>query len=143
MIEFNKFTLSSDPQWIFYEFDSIIIGKNEVDGSKLQISSAYNHPTYFFEEHKDGLFIAKQFASIEDTSDIEYKILIDSESKVGAINSGTNNGIETYFYILNNGNGTVAVLQNGPTEGPAINAIGSMLSTIKYYTRKSVADKKA
>ena len=143
MIEFKSFTLSSDQKWKFTEFDSIIIGKHDIDGAKIQISSAYNHPTYFFKEHKEGLFVAKQFARLGEKDDIEAEVLIDNECKVGAIDVGNKNNNEIYFYVLKDGNATVAVLQNSAATESIKNSISAMLSTISYSTPKVVSGENA
>ncbi len=137
MIKFKCFTLSAGSEWKFTEFDSIIIGKHELDGTTIQISSAYNHPVYFYKEHEEGLFVAKQFASLEKRKYIQSKVLVDNEYKIGAIDVDNDNTQETFFYVLNNGNATVAVLQNS-TASQKHNIV-SMLSTIEYHKQKKVS----
>ena len=142
MINFNKFNLSPGIDWKFFEFRSIIIGEHKADGLRLQLSSAYNHPTYYFKEHKDGLFIAKQFASAVDEA-INHKVLVDNEYKIGCIDVKKIGKNETYFYTLHKGDATVSVLQGGNNTEEEKSKIASILSTIKYNTVKEVANSNA
>ncbi|MCW8918474.1 MAG: hypothetical protein OQL08_06630 [Gammaproteobacteria bacterium] len=141
MIEFKHFTISSDPEWKFMEFKSIVIGKHEVNGSKLQLSSAYNHPTFYFKTHKEGLFVAKQFAKVNE--EVKSDVLIDNGCKIGCIDKSTSNSIETYFYIIKDGNVVVSVLQGGTSTKEEKDIIASMLSTINYKSIKCVASENA
>ena len=141
MIEFKHITITPGPEWKFMEFKSIIIGKHEVNGSKLQLSSAYNHPTFYFKEHKEGLFVAKQFAKINE--EVESEVLIDNGCKIGCIDKLISNSIETYFYLIKDGNVIVSVLQSGTSTKEEKHIIASILSTINFKLKKSVVSENA